>query len=274
MTTGKWDWLKYAPWRIWAKITNFYYQRKYSVQRLFHGFGDIDIFEFYTTMASVILPRLIDYKKHHHGYPSIFSEYSENEWQKKEDYFTYVGGCKNPKAITILIHGGTEHVVDEIERAFMDGLGDVISVLDTRLVVPGGGAIEIELSRRLREFAQTLQGREQLAVQEYANALEFIPSTLSENAGLDPIDILTQLKAKHDAGEMNAGLNLFTNKVENVLGAKIIEPSKIKSQALSSASEVAIMILRIDDVIASKPNKKGRMNQDNFGNKFDLGNLS
>jgi archaeal chaperonin len=194
--------------------------------------------------------------------------------KNKEDYFTYIRGCKNPKAVTILIHGGTEHVVDEIERAFMDGLGDVISVLDTKLVVPGGGAIEVELARRLREFAQTLQGREQLAVQEYANALEFIPTTLAENGGLDPIDILTQLKAKHDSGEANAGLNLFTNQVENVLGAKIIEPYKIKSQALNSASEVAIMILRIDDVIASKPNKKGRMNQRDFGKNFDLSNLS
>jgi len=195
------------------------------------------------------------------------------ELKNKEDYYTYIRGCKNPKAVTILIHGGTEHVVDEIERAFMDGLGDVASVLNTKLVVPGGGAIEIELSKRLRDFAQTLQGREQLAVQEYANALEFIPSTLAENGGLDPIDVLTELKAKHDAGERNAGLNLFTNKVENVLGAKIIEPTKIKSQALSSASEVAIMILRIDDVIASKPSKKGRMNQSNFGKNFDLSNL-
>ena len=178
-----------------------------------------------------------------------------------EEIFTYIRRCKNPKSVTILIHGGTDHVLDEIERAFMDGLGDVISVLKTKLVVPGGGAIEIELSKRLREFAQSLQGREQLAVQEYANALEFIPITLAENAGLDPIDVLTELKARHEAGEMNAGLNLFTNKVENVIGAKIIEPYKIKSQALSSATEVAVMILRIDDVIASKPEKRGKMNE-------------
>lgn len=174
--------------------------------------------------------------------------------------FTYIKGCKNPKAVTILIHGGSDHVLDEIERAFMDGLGDVASVLNTRLVVPGGGAIEIELSKNLKKFAQELEGREQLAVLEFANALEFIPSTLAENAGLDPIDILTELKSKHETGEANAGLNLFTNKIENVLGAKIIEPYKIKSQALSSATEVAIMILRIDDVIASKSDKKARMN--------------
>ncbi len=167
-------------------------------------------------------------------------------------FFTYIRGCQNPKALTILIHGGSEHVIDEIERAIKDGLGDVVSSLKFGLVVPGGGAIEIELARRLREFAQGLSGREQLAVEEFASALEFIPTTLAENAGMDPIDVLTELKSRHDAGERNAGLNLFNNRIENVLEAKIIEPCKIKSQAISSASEVAIMILRIDDVIASE----------------------
>ncbi|MEK0336756.1 MAG: thermosome subunit alpha, partial [Nitrosopumilus sp.] len=160
-----------------------------------------------------------------------------------EDVLTYVRGCQNPKALTILIRGGTEHVIDEVERAIKDGLGDVICSLESGLVVPGGGAIEMELARRLREFGQSLIGRVQLAVEEFASALEFIPATLAENAGLDPIDILTELKSKHDLGEKNAGLNLFTNKVEDVLEAKIIEPYKIKSQAISSASEVAIMIL-------------------------------
>ncbi len=171
------------------------------------------------------------------------------------DVLTYVRGCRNPKALTILIHGGTSHVIDEIERALKDGLGVVASSLKTKLVVPGGGAIEIELARRLRHFGQTLAGREQLAVEEFASALEFIPVTLAENAGMDPIDILTELKAKHDAGDKNAGLNLFNNKIENVLNAKIIEPYKIKTQAINSASEVANMILRIDDVIASSGNK-------------------
>jgi chaperonin GroEL (HSP60 family) len=174
------------------------------------------------------------------------------------DSFTYIRGCKNPKAVTILIHGGTEHVIDEIERAFRDGLGVVSSSLKTGLVVPGGGAIEMELSRRLRIFGQSLKGREQLAVEQFASALEYIPTTLAENAGMDPIDVLTELKAKHDAGEKNAGLNLFTNKIEDVLVARIIEPYKIKTQAISSATEVANMILRIDDVIASSGNKPGR----------------
>jgi thermosome len=185
---------------------------------------------------------------------------SVEELKSSGERMTYIRGCKNPKAVTILIHGGTSHVVDEIERALLDGLGDITSTLKTKLVVPGGGAIEIELSRRLRDFSQTLKGREQLAVEEFANSLEFIPTTLAENAGLDPIDILTELRAKHDAGQMNFGLNLFENKIENVLNAKIIEPYKIKSQAINSATDVATMILRIDDVIASKPSKKGGMN--------------
>jgi len=177
-----------------------------------------------------------------------------------DDKMTYVCGCKNPKSVTILIHGGSIHVMDEVERAFMDGLGDVSSVLKSGLVVAGGGAVEMELSCRLRNFAKSFSGREQLAISEFASALEFIPATLAENAGLDPIDVLTELKATHEKGEKNFGINLFTNRVENVLSAKIIEPYKIKSQAINSASEVAMMILRIDDVIASKPNRGGNMN--------------
>jgi len=169
-----------------------------------------------------------------------------------EESMTYVRGCENPKAITILIHGGSEHVMDEIERAFKDGLGDVQVVIKDKKIVAGAGAIEMELSRKLKDFANTLSGREQLAVMEFANALEFIPSTLAENGGLDPIDVLTELKSKHDKGEKYAGINIFNNKVENVLILGIIEPTRIKSQAISSATEVATMILRIDDVLASK----------------------
>lgn len=184
-----------------------------------------------------------------------FAEIVE-ELRHGTDSFTYVRGCKNPKAVTILIHGGTEHVIDEIERAFRDGLGVISSSLKTGLIVPGGGAIEIELAKKLRAFGQSLSGRERLAVEQFASALEFIPTTLAENAGMDPIDVLTELKAKHDAGEKNVGLNLFTNKIEDTFKVRIIEPYKIKTQAISSATEVANMILRIDDVIAS--NGKGR----------------
>ncbi len=180
---------------------------------------------------------------------------------------TYIRGCRNPRALTILIHGGTEHVIDEIGRAMKDGLGDVACALQSGLVVPGGGAIEIELAKKLREFSQELSGREQLAVEEFASSLEFIPTTLAENAGIDPIDVITELKSRHDSGERNSGLNLFTNRIENVLEARIIEPLKIKSQAINSASEVAIMILRIDDVIAANDKKNANSILPSVGKK-------
>ncbi len=180
------------------------------------------------------------------------------EVRRGEDIMTYIRGCENPKSLTILIHGGSDHVLDEMERALRDGLGDVAVVIKDKKIVAGAGAIEMELSKKLREFSNTLPGREQLAVQEFANALEFIPSTLAENAGLDPIDVLTELKSRHENNEIYAGINIFTNKVENALNAGIIEPMKIKKQAISSATEVAIMILRIDDVLASRTPSNSR----------------
>jgi archaeal chaperonin len=176
---------------------------------------------------------------------------SVDEIRDNDKSMTYVRGCINPKAITIIIRGGSDHVLDETERAIKDGLGDIAAVLKDGMVVAGGGAIEIELARKLREFSQGLSGREQLAVEEFASSLESIPVTLAENAGLDPIDIITEMKASHDEGKKDFGLNLFTNKVEDTREAGIIEPLKVKTQAISSASEVATMILRIDDVIAA-----------------------
>jgi len=169
-----------------------------------------------------------------------------------EDAMTYVLGCSNPKAITILIRGGTEHVVDEVERAVEDALGDVRAALESKRIVAGGGAVEVEVSRRLREFAKGLTGRERLAVEEYAAAMEFIPTTLAENAGMDPIDVLTELRAAHDRGQKTSGLNLFNGKVEDNLANGVIEPLRVKTQAIASATEVAIMILRIDDVVAAR----------------------
>ena len=185
------------------------------------------------------------------------------EVKQGETAMTYIKGCKNPKALTILVKGGTSHVIDEMERAIKDGLGDVAASLKDGKIVAGGGACEIELSKELRKFSQSLGGREQLAVEQFASALEFIPTTLAENAGLDPIDILTELKSKHDQGENFAGLNLFTNKIENNIEAGIVEPLRIKTQAINSASEVSMMILRIDDVIASN-SKKGGSNRNSM----------
>lgn len=171
-----------------------------------------------------------------------------------DDGYTYITGCSNPKSLTILIRGGSEHVLDEIKRAIEDALGDVASTLKDSRVLAGGGAAEIELSSQLKKYSKTLKGREQLAVEEFANSLEFIPATLAENAGMDPIDVLTELKSAHEAGQQNSGLNLFTSKVEDTLNQGIIEPLKVKTQAISSATDVAITLLRIDDVIAAKSN--------------------
>lgn len=186
-----------------------------------------------------------------------------------EDEFTYIVGCENPQNLTILIKGSSDHILDEVQRAIEDALGDVASILKDSKVVAGGGAIEIELSRKLKEFAKTLNGREQLAVEIFAESLEFIPITLAENAGLDPIDILTELKVAHESNNPNFGLNLFNNKIEDMFKQGIIEPLKVKTQAIGSASEVAIMILRIDDLIAAKKRKGNNLNNSNSMLDYD-----
>ncbi|QQG38912.1 MAG: TCP-1/cpn60 chaperonin family protein [Candidatus Woesearchaeota archaeon] len=174
-----------------------------------------------------------------------------------EDQYTYVEDCKNPKAVTIFVRGGTSHVIDEVERAVKDALGDVTSALVSGKVVAGGGAPEVELAKELRLFANSLKGREQLAVLAFADAVEVVPRTLAENAGLDPIDMLTAMKAEHDNGNKSAGLDVFSGKVVDAWRTGVIEPLKIKTQAVQSASEVTNLILRIDDVIAAGSLDKG-----------------
>ncbi|MBS3077726.1 TCP-1/cpn60 chaperonin family protein [Candidatus Pacearchaeota archaeon] len=174
------------------------------------------------------------------------------EVARGDDSLVYVRKCNNPKAVTLILKGGTQHLVDEIERAVKDGIGDVVAAVKSGKVVCGGGAVEMELVRRLKHFARSLGGKVQLAVEEFANALESIPETLAENAGLDPIDVLTELRKRHEAGAVREGLNLFNNKIEDTFQAGIIEPIKVKTQAISSASEAAMLILRIDDVLISK----------------------
>jgi len=178
------------------------------------------------------------------------------EMKVGDEEMTFVKDCKNPKAVTLLIRGGTEHVIDEVKRAMEDAIGDVSAALKDGGVVAGAGAVEIELARQLRKYASSMSGREQLAVQAFADAIEVIPRTLAENAGLDPIDVLTELKAAHDKGNKWAGINVFTGKVMDAWKHGVIEPLKIKTQAISSAGEVSVMILRIDDVIAAGGSKK------------------
>ena len=176
-----------------------------------------------------------------------------------EEEMTYVEGCKEARAVTVLIKGGSSHVIDEVERAIKDALGDVVVSLKIGKVVAGGGAPEVELAARIREFANKLSGREQLAVLAFAESVEIIPRTLAENAGLDPIDKLTELKSRHEKGEKWAGLDVFSGEVVDSWKTGVIEPLKIKTQAIKSASEVAELILRIDDVIASSGSPGGPM---------------
>ena len=171
-----------------------------------------------------------------------------------DEEMTYVRECKSAKAVTLLIRGGTSHVVDEIERAVKDSLGVLAASIKYNKIVPGAGAIEIELAKELRKYANTLSGREQLAALSFADSIEIIPRTLAENAGLDPIDVLAELKSRHEANR-NIGINVFTGETMDSLKEGIIEPLKIKTQAIKSATEVSELILRIDDVIASGVDK-------------------
>ena len=170
----------------------------------------------------------------------------------------FVRECKNPKSVTIFVRGGSEHVVDEAERAITDAVRAVISTIEVGKVVTGGGAVEMELSRRLKEYARQVGGREQLAIEKFAEALEIIPKTLAESTGLDPIDALVELRAAHERGESDKGVDVINSKITNMYELGVVEPLKIKTQAIKSAAEAAEMILRIDDVItASKTSSKG-----------------
>ncbi|MEM0161028.1 MAG: thermosome subunit beta [Thermoplasmata archaeon] len=168
------------------------------------------------------------------------------------DNMTFVTGCKNPKAVSILIRGGTEHVIAEVERALHDALKVVSVAIEEGVAVPGGGAIETELAMQLRKYAPTVGGREQLAIEAFANALEVIPRTLAENAGMDAINILIGIRSQHEKGNKGFGIDVFSNKAKDMFEEGVIEPAKVKEQAIESAMEVATMILRIDDVIQSK----------------------
>ncbi|MCW3136007.1 MAG: thermosome subunit alpha [Canidatus Methanoxibalbensis ujae] len=168
----------------------------------------------------------------------------------------FVEDCPNPRAVTVLIRGGTEHVVDEAERALNDAIRVVACTIEDGKYVPGGGAPEIEIALNLRDYASKVGGREQLAIQAFADAIEVIPRSLAENAGLDPIDMLVSLRAAHEAGDKNAGLDVFNGEAVNMLDANVMEPLRVKKQAISSAVEAATMILRIDDVIAASKEKE------------------
>lgn len=168
-----------------------------------------------------------------------------------DDKMTFIEGCKHPRAVTILIRGGTERIIAEAERSIHDALCVVRDIVEEPKIVAGGGSPELEMSRQLKKYAETLPGREQLAVRGFAEALEAIPTTLTENAGLDPIDVLSDLRARHEKGEIWAGIEVVSGKIQDMSKAGVYEPLAVKKQIIKSATEAASMLLKIDDVIAS-----------------------
>jgi len=174
----------------------------------------------------------------------------------------FVEDVEDAKSVTLVVRGSTDHVVDEVERAIEDSLGVVRATLEDGKVLPGGGAPETELALQLRDFADSVGGREQRAVEAFADALEVIPRTLAENAGLDSIDSLVSLRSQHDGGDFTAGLDAYSGNVIDMENEGVVEPLRVKTQAIESATEAAVMILRIDDVIAAGDLAGGQVGDD------------
>jgi len=180
--------------------------------------------------------------------------YAGNVEEKKigDDKMTFITDCKNPKAVSIMIRGTTEHVIDELERGLHDALSVVKVALEDGKMTPGGGAAATAVAMALRDYAPSIGGREQMAIEAFANAIEVVPKTLSENAGLDPIDMMLEVRRAHKMGKKHAGINVLSGKIDNMIKNKVIEPLRVSLQEIEASSEAATMILRIDDVIASK----------------------
>ncbi len=175
------------------------------------------------------------------------------ELKKIEDEeMTFITGVKEPKTVSIMVRGGTKHVADEVERSLVDAWSVVRVAIEDGMMVTGGGSTAMEIAMQLRDYAASVGGREQIAIEAYASAMESIPRTLAENAGLDPIDVLIEMRKQHKADKKYAGLNPYSGKVEDMKKLNVIEPYRIGKQAINSATDAAIMILRIDDVIAAK----------------------
>ncbi len=169
-----------------------------------------------------------------------------------DDKMTFITDCKNPKAVSILIRGTTEHIIDELERGLHDALSVVKVALEDGKMTAGGGSASIAIAMSLRDYAPSIGGREQMAIEAFANAIEIIPKTLSENAGLDPIDMMLEIRSAHKKGNKYAGINVHDGHVDDMLINNIVEPLRVSKQEIEASSEAASMILRIDDVIASK----------------------
>ena len=180
--------------------------------------------------------------------------YAETVELKKveEEEMTFITGVKEPKTVSVLVRGGTNHVADEVERSLVDAWSVVKVAIEDGMMVTGGGSTAMEIAMQLRDYAATVGGREQIAIEAFASAMESIPSTLAENAGLDPINIVIEMRKQHKEGKVYAGLNPYSGKVEDMKALNVIEPYRIGKQAINSATDAAVMILRIDDVIAAR----------------------
>lgn len=187
----------------------------------------------------------------------------------EEEEMTVITGCKDPKTVSVIVRGGTSHVADEVERSLVDAWSVVKVSIEDGMIVTGGGSTAMEVAMGLRDYAQSVGGREQIAIEAFASAMEIIPSTLAENAGLDPIDVVIEMRKQHKAGKTYAGLNPFSGKVEDMMKLNVIEPYRIGKQAISSATDAAVMILRIDDVIASKSTPQPDMSGEGMGGMDD-----
>ncbi len=201
-----------------------------------------------------VITNLDDLKRQDFGKAGLVEERKVGE-----DKMVFVEGCKNPRSVAVLIRAGLERMVDEAERAMNDALSVVADVVEHNKIVAGGGAVESEIARGLRDYATKVGGREQLAIEAFADSIEIVPKTLAENAGLEPIDILVALRSAHEKPKGHLmGVNVFTGKIVDMHGKGVIEPLRVKEQAVKSATEVASMILRIDDVIAATKPKEGK----------------
>ncbi len=212
--------------------------------------------------GATIVTNIEDLTADHLGYAELVEE------KKVEDEkWTFISGCRDAQAVTILIRGGSDKIVEEAERSVHDALCVIKDVVEDPRIVAGGGAPEAEVAQRLRKIAEGLKGREQLAFLSFAEALEIVPLALAENAGLDPIDILVELRAAHDKGQVWAGINVFEGKVRDMMKIDVVEPLSVKKQVLKSACEAAIMILRIDDIITASRLKEEKKKEEEAGFK-------
>ncbi len=211
-----------------------------------------DIEKIARATGAKIVTSLRDLKEDYLGYAELVEERKVGE-----DKMIFIEGAKNPKSVTILLRGANDMLLDEAERNVLDALHSLRNILREPKIVGGGGAVEVELAERLRDYARTVGGKEQMAIEAYAEALEVIPTVLAESAGMDALDTLLQLKAMHNQGHKFAGINVLEGKVEeDMTKLNVYEPIIVKKQVIKSASEAAISLLKIDDVIAAAPPKK------------------